>query len=50
MEKKPKTPNEIIDAIEDLHHQEQDLLEQLKKGINPDDDFDNDDFNDKDLD
>jgi len=31
MAKKPKTPNEIIEAIEDLHSQEQDLLEQLKK-------------------
>ena len=50
MAKKPKTPNEIIEAIEELHSKEQDLLEQLKKGINPDDDFDNDDFNDKDLD
>jgi len=45
MAKKPKTPNEIIEAIEDLHAQEQDLLEQLKKINNPDDDdFNNDDF------
>lgn len=49
MAKKPKTPNEIIEAIEDLHSKEQDLLEQLKKGINPDDDFDNDDFDDDDI-
>jgi|TARA_R100000963_G_C4628239_1_gene93936 hypothetical protein len=47
MAKKPKTPNEIIEAIEDLHSQEQDLLEQLKKNINSDDDSD-DDFDDDD--
>ena len=56
MAKKPKTPNEIIEAIEDLHSQEQDLLEQLKQVINPEDDdfddneFDDKEFNDKDLD
>ena len=56
MTKKPKTPNEIIDAIDDLHSQEQDLLEQLKQVINPEDDdfddneFDDKEFNDKDLD
>ena len=27
MAKKPKTPNEIIEAIEELHSKEQDLLE-----------------------
>ena len=56
MAKKPKTPNEIIEAIEDLHSQEQDLLEQLKQVINPEDDdfddneFEDKEFNDKDLD
>ena len=56
MTKKPKTPNEIIDSIEDLHSQEKDLLEQLKQVINPEDDdfddneFDDKEFNDKDLD
>jgi len=52
MAKKPKTPNEIIEAIEDLYSQEQDLLEQLKKSINSyddsDDDFDDDDDFDRD--
>jgi hypothetical protein len=49
MAKKQKTPNEIIEAIEDLHSQEEDLLAQLKKAINTDDDFDNDSFDDDDL-
>lgn len=50
MAKKPKTPTEIIEAIEDLHSQEQDLLDQLKEGLGGDDDFDNDDFDDEGLD
>ena len=37
MAKKPKTPNEIIEAIEDLHAQEHDFNN---------DDFDRDDFMD----
>ncbi len=47
MAKKPKKPNEIIEAIEELRSEEEDLLEQLKKIINPeDDDFDENGFDD----
>ena len=47
MADKPKTAEELIEELEDLHAQEDDVMDKLKKVISGED-FD--DFDDKDID
>ena len=51
MAKKKLTPEKIFEKLEDLHEQEQDLLDQLKdQTCKCEDDFDDDDDLDADFD
>jgi|TARA_B100000427_G_scaffold69700_1_gene56081 hypothetical protein len=47
MADKPKTAEELIEELEDLHAQEDDVMDKLKKVISGED-FD--DFDDEDID
>tara|TARA_R100001443_G_scaffold115899_1_gene134811 strand:- start:986 stop:1129 length:144 start_codon:yes stop_codon:yes gene_type:complete len=47
MAEKPKTAEELIEELEDLHAQEDDVMDKLKKVISGED-FD--DFDDEDID